>query len=150
MFSIEIKSLTRKELPANFQDLATYRKWVNAFMSQLGKVKIIYQEEGRYAEVTGYADFSYSESDEMAMDQCSCAIMKIYKDPERKILAKIIYNKSGRSSPFPLEVKAVKRKSLAEEKSEFKRTCEGLKLKSKETTPQDMLTLFRYTASTVT
>lgn len=102
MFSIEIKS---QDLPSNFKDVKSYSQWVNSFLSNVGRVKIQYKDETRYSESAGYASFVYTKSNDKKGSVFDTAVLKIYKDREKKILSKIIYDKPGKSSPFPIDIK---------------------------------------------
>lgn len=102
MFSVEIKT---KDLPSNFDDVKSYSKWINSFLAKVGKVKIQYKSDAKYSESTGYASFVYTKSSDKKGSVFDTAVLKIYKDREKKILSKIIYDKPGKNSPFPIDIR---------------------------------------------
>ena len=102
MFSIEIKP---GDLPASFSDEKTYSQWVNSFLTKVGRVKVQYKAESKYSELAGYASFVYTKSSDKKGSVFDTAILKIYKDREKKILSKIIYDKPGKSSPYPIDIR---------------------------------------------
>lgn len=71
----------------------------------MGKVKVQYQSEAKYSESAGYASFVYTKSCDNRGLVFDTAVLKIYKDREKKILSKIIYDKPGRNSPFPIDIR---------------------------------------------
>lgn len=102
MFSIEIKTT---EIPNNFTDVKSYSKWINNFLGKVGKVRVQYKSEAKYSEAAGFASFVYTKSADKRGSVFDTAVLKIYKDREKKILAKIIYDKPGKASPFPIDIK---------------------------------------------
>ena len=102
MFSVEIKS---QDLPSNFTDVKSYSKWINNFLAKVGKVKVQYKADSKYQESSGYASFVYTKSHDAKGSVFDTAVLKIYKDREKRILAKIIYDKPGKASPFPIDIK---------------------------------------------
>jgi hypothetical protein len=71
----------------------------------VGKVKVQYKSETKYSESAGYASFVYTKSNGDKGAVFDTAVLKIYKDREKKILSKIIYDKPGKASPFPIDIR---------------------------------------------